>query len=416
MTTAPGLTMSRRISSARPAAATRISASRVTAPRSGVRLCVTVTVASPPLPVRSSSRASGRPTMFERPTITTRLPAGSYPLCSSSSTMPAGVQGASTSRSPEARRPMFMGWNASTSFAGSIRSSTSPARICLGSGSWTRMPWISGSAFRPSTTPISRSCEESPGSTMLREWKPAASAARPFIRTYTWLAGSSPTRTVARPGFVPVCCSKRTASSAISARIALLSSVPLRIFAIPSPIGKPRASTREVDRACLPDHDDLDLPRILELLLEPPRDGLGQPGHPGVVDQLGLDDDAHLAARLDREAALDAREALRDLLQLLEALHVRLEHLAARTRPRAADRVRRRDEERLRVAVRLLVVVRADRVQDLVRLVVLLAELVAELDVRALVLVRQALADVVQQAHALGHLHVQPHLGRHVAR
>src|SRR5690606_24811559 len=32
-----------------------------------------------------------------------------------------------------------------------------------------------------------------------------------------------------------------------------------------------RVSTREVDRAGLPDHDDLDLPRVLELLLKPPR-------------------------------------------------------------------------------------------------------------------------------------------------
>src|SRR5690606_36687408 len=48
MTTAPGLIMSPRIISGRPTAAMRMSACRVIAPRSCVRECATVTVASPP--------------------------------------------------------------------------------------------------------------------------------------------------------------------------------------------------------------------------------------------------------------------------------------------------------------------------------------------------------------------------------
>jgi hypothetical protein len=114
--------------------------------------------------------------------------------------MPAGVHGASTSSSPMARRPTFTGWNPSTSLAGSMAWMISSSSIWSGSGSWTRIPWISGSAFSPWTTPSSSSWGVSEGSVICFEWKPALSAAFPFIRTYWWLAGSSPTSTVARPG------------------------------------------------------------------------------------------------------------------------------------------------------------------------------------------------------------------------
>ena len=56
--------------------------------------------------------------------------------------IPAGVQATKRGRFCT-RRPTFSGWKPSTSLAGSTRRSTRAASTCGGSGSWTRMPWIS---------------------------------------------------------------------------------------------------------------------------------------------------------------------------------------------------------------------------------------------------------------------------------
>src|SRR5688572_8126947 len=104
------------------------------------------------------------------------------------------------------------------------------------------------------------------------------------MRTYTWLAGSSPTSTTARPGVTPVCSRNAFVSSASSSRISSLSACPLMIFAIrcfPS-----AGSAREVDGARLADHDHLDLTRILQLFLEPARDLFAQLRHADVVHVL----------------------------------------------------------------------------------------------------------------------------------
>ena len=140
ITVAPGRTISPVTVPGRPMATIRISPSRVTAPRSGVRLCATVTVAFPPGALRMSRDAIGFPTMLERPTITACLPEGSTPERKSIWITPAGVHGASTSGAPVARRPTFTGWKPSTSFPGRIRSSTTWSRIWSGRGSCTRMP------------------------------------------------------------------------------------------------------------------------------------------------------------------------------------------------------------------------------------------------------------------------------------
>ncbi len=97
----------------------------------------------------------GRPTMLDRPTMTQCLPEGSFPDRTSISTTPAGVQGARTSVSPVESFPTFIGWKPSTSLAGSMARRILASSMCLGRGSWTRMPWISGSAFKPSTSPRS---------------------------------------------------------------------------------------------------------------------------------------------------------------------------------------------------------------------------------------------------------------------
>ena len=68
-----------------------------------------------------------------------RAPARSPSSGLSRCRQPSGVHGTSDG-SPVARRPAFTGWKPSTSLAGSIVSMTRVASICLGSGSWTRMP------------------------------------------------------------------------------------------------------------------------------------------------------------------------------------------------------------------------------------------------------------------------------------
>ena len=60
----------------------------------------------------------GRPTRFERPTTTQWFPAGSCPVRRSISTTPLGVQGASTSPAPVARRPTLRGWKPSDVLGG----------------------------------------------------------------------------------------------------------------------------------------------------------------------------------------------------------------------------------------------------------------------------------------------------------
>src|SRR5207249_2070485 len=83
-----------------------------------------------------------------------------------------------------------------------------------------------------------------------------------------------------------------------------------------------------------------------------------------VVDLLRLDDDADLAAGLERVDLLDAVVPRRDLLERLETLDVLLQALAARARPRSRDRVRRDHQHRLDGLRLDLVVVRLDRVHD----------------------------------------------------
>src|SRR5439155_17451836 len=91
----------------------------------------------------------------------------------------------------------------------------------------------------------------------------------------------------------------------------------------------PLVSPRELDRARLPDHGHLDLARVLELPLDLACDLVREEDRLVVVDLGRLDDDADLAARLQRVDLLDAGLLRRDLLERLEPLDVRLEALAA---------------------------------------------------------------------------------------
>ena len=125
----------------------------------------------------------------------------------------------------------------------------------------------------------------------------------------------------------------------------------------------------------------------------------------------GSDEDPDLATGLDGERPLDAGEALGDRLEVLEPLDVGVHRLAAGTRPRGADRVGDLDDRRLDAGVLDLLVMGGDAVDDLHRQVVPLGDLGADGGVRALDLVVDRLADVVEETAHLGDLDVGPDLG-----
>src|ERR1043166_6071720 len=165
----------------------------------------------------------------------------------------------------------------------------------------------------------------------------------------------------------------------------------------------------------LADHRDPDLARILELLLDAPGNLARQSLRARVVDPMVLHHDADLAAGLDGVALLHALERVSDPLERLEPLDVRLETLAPRAGARAADRVGGAHEHRPQAAAGVVVVMIADRLEHLLRFAVAGRHLHAERGVRALLVVIDGLADVVEQAAALGHHLVHADLGRHHA-
>src|SRR5438309_11079977 len=96
---------------------------------------------------------------------------------------------------------------------------------------------------------------------------------------------------------------------------------------------------RYLDGARLADHDHLDVPGVLHLGLDALGDVLGQLVGVEVAHDLGLGDHPQLAPGLDRVAHLHALVAERDLLQLGQALDVRLEHVTPGAGPRRRDAV-----------------------------------------------------------------------------
>src|SRR5439155_2500331 len=222
-------------------------------------------------------------------------------------------------------------------------------------------------------------------------YRPASSHAFPFMRTYVVDAALSPTRTAARPGVIPRERSRRI-SPRSSARIA-------------SPTAAPSMSLAgKIHRAGLADHHHLDLAGILELALDFAGDLLGQLARLAIVDRVRSHDHAHLAARLDGEHLFDARELAGDLLQLGEPLDIRFERLAPGSRPGAGHGVGRLHDHADRRLMGDVVVMGGNAVDDRRVLAVLGGHFHAQLYVRAVVLMCEHLADVVQQRAALRQL------------
>ena len=158
----------------RPAATTTTSASRVKCATSRVPVWQSVTVAL--VSLRASNAATGLPTMLLRPITTACAPDKSIPENSISLIMPCGVQGRKHS-SPIIMRPMLTGVKPSTSFSGDMASITASVRMCFGSGSCTRMPWMAGSSFKARTSARSFSSVVAAPRRIVRESMPASTVA-----------------------------------------------------------------------------------------------------------------------------------------------------------------------------------------------------------------------------------------------
>src|SRR5438093_1515750 len=203
--------------------------------------------------------------------------------------------------------PTFEGWNPSTSLPGSTRSNTRCSSMCWGSGSCTSMPWILGSPLRRSMTASSSASVACLGSRMVSWCRPASPQALPFMRTYTWEAGLSPTRTTASPGVTPRALS-RSSSDASSARISRAIAVPSMSLALLGNVHRPRFA----------DHHHLDLPRILHVLLDAAGDPLGQiGGRADVVQQAAAFGQLGVEPQLARHHPREPRHFLRVLQDVL---------------------------------------------------------------------------------------------------
>ena len=114
----------------------------------------------------------------------------------------------------------------STSFPGAIASNAARSSMWSPTGCWSRMPCTPGSAESASIVATSSPVVVAAGSATCREMMPAVRQRFCFIRTYVTDAGSSPTRTVARQGAVPVRSVRTAARSPVSSMIRRASAVP----------------------------------------------------------------------------------------------------------------------------------------------------------------------------------------------
>src|SRR5262245_14218222 len=287
-----------------------------------------------------------------------------------------------------------------------MRRITASAFMCFGNGICTRMPWTRSSALSRSTISRSSSWLIVAGRRIVSPCIPSSLQVRSFAPTYTALAGSSPTSTTDNPGVMPRAFNTAT-FAATSTFTCSASLVPWMIFS------SIVASASKVHRPGFPNEHNLDLPWILQLGLDPACDLLRHRRHAHVVDVIGDNDDANFAPCLNGKHLVHAFVAGRNLLEALETFDVRLERFAAGTRARARDGVCRLDENGHLALVRNVVMVRGNAVHHERIFAVFRGDFDAQLDVGALMFVRQDLSDVVQQRSAARHVDVEPELGRH---
>src|SRR5215217_1098534 len=146
----------------------------------------------------------------------------------------------------------------------------------------------------------------------------------------------------------------------------------------------PSRSLGVVNRPRFADDGYLDMARVLELVLNPPRDVLRQPDGFLIAHLLALDHDADLASGLQGERFRHALERVGYSFELLEPLDVGLEDVAPRTRAGGRDCVGRLHDHRFERWPVYVHVVGSDRLQHRLRLAMFLEEIEAELEMRAL--------------------------------
>ena len=141
----------------------------------------------------------------------------------------------------------------------------------------------------------------------------------------------------------------------------------------------------------------------------------GQKQHRVVRNLIRVDDDADLASGLNGVRAGNAGRFVGDALQLFKTLDIVFEIFAARAGAGGRNSVRRLNEAGDHGLGFHVAVVRFNRVDDAGRFLVLLGEVYTDLDMAALDLVVDRLADIMQQAGAAGGDRIEPKLARHHA-
>src|SRR3990172_4034931 len=207
-------------------------------------------------------------------------------------------------------------------------------------------------------------------------WFPPVSTSTPASKSSRATGPVSPTPPAA---FSPLAMTRSTSrcdrSRDRNSRPALLPGLPTTSPRKSTPIGCLSPGLPGVfNGARLADHGDADLTGIgqfgLDLFRDVPREHRGHL----VAHLVAVDDDANLPPGLDGVGLLHPRERLRDLFQVLQTLEVVGQHLAARPRPCAGERIGRLDENGQYVPRGLVLVVGGDGVNDAGGLAVLLVQ------------------------------------------
>ena len=165
--------------------------------------------------------------------------------------------------------------------------------------------------------------------------------------------------------------------------------------------------------SALPDNVDLYLTGIFKLVFNLLDDVAGDENHLLVADDFGLDHYAHFAARLNGERTLNALERGCDAFELFKALDVVLNILASCAGAGSRNGVGGLNEAGDKRLCLNVSVVSLDGVNDALALAVFFRGLNTQLNMLAVHLVVECLADIVKKTGSLCKLDVGAKFRRH---